>query len=211
MSHRWTAACALALGGVLLAAVGCWGTGAKRMPQSKFSPTAGADAIKLYDTNNDGKISGPELDKASALKAAIAQIDSRHTGEITADMIDARVGEWVKTKLARMTVSCTVQRNGRPLGDVTVTFVPEKYLGPNVLQATGKTDKHGIAMLSIPTTGPRDPPGVGPGFYRVVVTSDKMKIPEQYSTEAKTTLGQEVAQDAEGIKNMKGIKFNLKF
>jgi hypothetical protein len=181
------------------------------MPQSKFSNTAGADAMAMYDTDKDGKISGAELDKAAPLKAAIAQIDPGRTGAITADMIQARVDQWVKTKLARMTVSCTVQRNGRPLGDVTVTFVPETYLGPKVLQATGKTDKHGIAMLSIPTTGPRDPPGVGPGLYRVTVTSDKVKIPEQYSNADNTVLGQEVAQDAEGIKNMKGIKFNLKF
>ena len=110
-----------------------------------------------------------------------------------------------------MTVSCTVTAQRQAAAGATVTFVPEKFLGDKVETATGKTDKHGIAMLSMPTTGPRDPPGVGPGLYRVVITKEGVKIPDKYSTEANTVLGQEVAHDAEGIQNMKGIKFNLKF
>jgi hypothetical protein len=181
------------------------------MPQDKFSSAAGTDAIATYDTNKDGKLSGEELDKCPAVKAAIAQIDPSGKGEITADMIDTRVKQWIDTKLARMTVSCTVTRNGAPLAGATVKFVPEKFLGDKVKEATGKTDKHGIAMMSIPTVGPRDPPGVGPGLYRIVITKDGVKIPDKYSTEANTILGQEVANDAKGIRDMKGIKFELKF
>ena len=210
MSHRWMTGCALVLGGLLLASMGCWGSGAARMYPKEISSSASADAMKMYDTNKDGKISGDELDKAPALKAAIAQLDPSGKGEITADMIDTRIKAWKDTKLARMTVSCTVTRNGHPFPDATVTFVPEKFLGPKVETGTGKTDAHGIAMLSVPTTG-RQPPGMGPGFYRVVITKEGMKIPEKYSTEANTVLGQEIARDAEGIQNMKGIKFNLKF
>jgi hypothetical protein len=181
------------------------------MPQDKFSSSAGADAIATYDTNKDGKLSGEELDKCPAIKAAIAQIDPEGKGEITADMIKARVAQWVKTKLARMTISCTVTRNGAPLAGATVKFIPEEFLGKAVKEATGTTDAHGIAMMSIPTTGPREPPGVGPGLYRVVVTKEGMSIPDQYSNVDKTVLGQEVANDAKGIRDMKGIRFNLKF
>ena len=110
MSHRWTTGCALALGSVLLVSVGCWGGGAKRMYPKEISSSAGADAVKMYDTNKDGKISGDEIFKCPALKAAIAQIDPSGKGEITADMIDARIKAWKDTKLARMTVSCTVSR-----------------------------------------------------------------------------------------------------
>ena len=39
-----------------------------------------------------------------------------------------------------------------------MTFVPEKFLGPAVETGTGKTDAHGIAMLSVPTVG-REAPG----------------------------------------------------
>ena len=211
MSHRWTTGCALALGCVLLASVGCWGGPAKRMPQAKFSSNAGTDAIATYDTNKDGKISGTELDKCPALKAAMAQIDPSGKGEITAAMIDARVKNWIDTKLARMTVSCSVMRNGKPFAGAIVTFVPEKFLGDQVQPASGKTDKYGTTTLSVATTGPHDPPGIGPGFYRVVITKEGVKIPEKYSTEANTVLGQEVARDAEGIQNMKGIKFKLTF
>ena len=185
-------------------------TAPRRMPQSRFSPSAGAEAIKMYDANHDGKISGEELDKCPALKAALAQIDPAGKGEITADMIDARVRDWVDSKLARMTISCTVLRNGKPLPGATVKFVPEKFLGPNVQPGTGKTDTHGIAMLSVALSG-REPPGMGPGLYRVVITKEGAEIPEKYSTEANTVLGREVARDAEGIQNMQGIKFNLKF
>ena len=52
---------------------------------------------------------------------------------------------------------------------------------------------------------------MGPGLYRVVITKDGVKIPEKYSTEANTVLGQEIARDAAGIGDMKGIKFKLEF
>ena len=73
--------------------------------------------------------------------------------------------------------------------------------------AAGKTDQNGMAMLSVPTKGPGDPPGVAPGFYRVEITAPGMNIPAKYNTE--TTLGQEVALDAKGIQE--GINFDLKF
>jgi hypothetical protein len=195
---------------MLLVCAGCWPGGAARINPKKISASASADAMQMYDTNKDGKISGEELLKCPALKAAIAQIDPSGKGEITADMIDARIKAWKDTKLARMTVSCRVTRNGRPFPGATVTFVPEKFLGPEVQTATGKTDPQGNAMLSIPTEG-RQAPGMGLGFFRVVITKEGLTIPEKYSTEANSILGQEVARDAAGIGDMKGIKFDLKF
>ena len=84
-----------------------------------------------------------------------------------------------------------VTRNGSPLPGATVTFIPEKFLGPNVKPATGKTGRTGMAMLSMVDSPP--PPGVAPGLYRVVVTVPGMNIPAKYSSEADTVLGQEVA------------------
>jgi hypothetical protein len=211
MSHRWTAGCALVLCCVTLASVGCWGSHPSRMEQAKFSSNAGADALATYDTNKDGKISGEELFNCPSLKAAINQLDPNKTGEVTAAMIDARVKSWIDTKISRQNFSCTVLRNGKPFADATVTFIPEKFLGPAVLPAKGKTGKTGIASISVQTTGPRDPAGIGPGFYRVVITKEGTNIPDKYSKEATTTLGQEIARDAEGFQNMKGVKFNLKF
>jgi hypothetical protein len=214
MSHRWMVGCALILGALLAVNAGCWGRGQERVkPPPIDAAAAGAEAIKMYDTNKDGMISGAELDKCPAVKAALAKIDTSGKGEVTADMITARVRKWQESRLGKMSLGCSVTRNGQPLEGATVTFVPEKFLGDKVPKATGKTDSHGMAMLSVAvgtsSTGRREPPGVAPGLYRVVITKAGMDIPPQYSTEAGTILGQEVAMDAKGIQE--GIKFNLKF
>jgi hypothetical protein len=181
----------------------------RRFPVPKIDAKgAGAKAIELYDANHDGKLSGEELDKCPGLKAALHEVDPDGSGEITADMIAARIEAWQRSKLARMTVSCKVLLDGEPMAGAEVKFVPEKFLGKNLKVATGKTDANGMAMLSIPTVGPGDPPGVAPGFYRVEITKADEKIPAEYNTD--TIFGQEVATDAKNIKNMQGIKFELK-
>jgi len=170
----------------------------------------GAEAIKQFDANHDGKLSGKELEKCPGLKAAIAQIDRSGKGEITAKKIAARIKAWQDSKLGRMSLGCAVMHNGEPLEGAEVKFVPEKFLGKNVKTAKGKTDANGMAMLSVPTRatgGLREPPGVAPGFYRVEITKAGEKIPAKYNTE--TIFGQEVAMDAKGIQE--GIKFDLKY
>jgi hypothetical protein len=189
--------------------------GPKRVvPPSIDAVAAGNDAIKMYDTNHDGKISGAELDKCPAIKAAIVQIDPSGKGEVTADMITARIKKWQESKLGKMSLGCRITRNGAALAGATVTFVPEKFLGPNLKPATGKTDQNGMAMLSVAPTNtapgaPREPPGVAPGLYRIVVTVQGTNIPPKYSTEEGSILGQEVAMDAAGIQQ--GLKYDLKF
>lgn len=184
----------------------------KRMPTRLIPPsidaeTAGKKAIELFDTNKDGKLSGKELDKCPGLKAALGTVDTDHQGEITAEMIAERIRAWQRSKLGRMSLSCTVLHKGKPLDAASVRFVPEEFLGENVKAASGKTDKNGVAMISIAITDRQDPPGVAPGLYRVEITKNGEKIPAIYNTE--TTLGQEVALDANGIQE--GIKFNLDY
>jgi hypothetical protein len=179
-------------------------------PPNIDAAAAGAEAIKQFDTDHDGKISGEELDKCPGLKAAIDNIDRSGNEEITAEKITARIKAWQDSKLGRMSLACRVTHNGEPLAGAIVKFVPEKFLGDNLKVATGKTDAHGMAMLSIPATsgdGPRLPPGVAPGFYRVEITKVGEDIPAKYNTE--TVFGQEVAIDAKGIQQ--GIKFDLKY
>jgi hypothetical protein len=179
------------------------------LPPAIDAEKAGAEAIKQFDANHDGKLSGDELDKCPGVKAALAEIDSAGKGEVTAAMITARIKAWQATKLGRMSVFCKVTHNGKPLEGAIVKFVPEKFLGPNMQPAIGKTDGHGLAMISVKTVGPRDPPGVGPGLYRVEITKPGEAIPAEYNTA--TIFGQEVAQDAKGIKDMTGIKFDLDY
>ena len=214
MSHRWMVGCALALGSLLVASVGCLHTPDRVKPPAIDAAAAGAEAIKMYDTNKDGKISGEELDKCPAIKAALAQIDPSGKGEVTADMITARIRKWQETKVGKMPLSCTVTRNGQPLEGATVTLVPEKFLGSEIKPATGTTTANGMAMLSIAidtsSTGQRESGGVAPGLYRVVITKQGMDIPAKYSAEASTVLGVEAAQDT-ARNRMGGIKFDLNF
>ena len=176
------------------------------MPSISAS-SAGSEAIEMYDADKDGRISGAELDKCPALKAAMAQIDKTGEGAITADMITERIKAWQNSKLGRMSLRCTVLHNGRPLPNAEVRLMPEKFLGENVKTAQGKTDRDGMAMLSVETTDRSDRPGVTPGLYRVEITKAGENIPAKYNTE--TTLGQEVALDAVGVRE--GIRFNLAY
>ena len=187
--------------------LGCSRGPGRLHPPSISASSAGSAAIEMYDIDKDGKISGAELDKCPALKAALAQIDTSGKGAITADMITERIKAWQNSKLGRMSLSCTVLRNGRPLPDAEVRFVPEKYLGENVKMAQGKTDRNGVAMISVETIDRSDPPGVAPGLYRIEIAKAGENIPAKYNTE--TTLGQEVALDAAGIRE--GIRFNLAY
>lgn len=209
MSLRTMSGCILALG--LILATGCSNAPPRLKPPAINASAAGSQAMEMYDTDKDGKISGAELDKCPALKAAIGQIDDTGEGVVTAAKITARVKKWQDSKLGRMSLSCTVLRNGAPLSDAEVKFVPEKFLGDEIKTASGKTDKNGVAMISVPVAERvegklPDPPGVAPGLYRVEVTKGS-EVPAKYNTE--TTLGQEVALDAKGIQE--GIKFNLSY
>ena len=171
---------------------------------------AAQKAMDLFDTNKDGKISGAELDKAPGLKASLKVMGTDANKGITYDMIAARVQKWKDSLIGRQSVSCMVTRNGAPLVDATVKFVPEKFLSEYLtVTPVGKTNQSGMAMISLPTTpGPDgDPPGIGPGIYRVEITKDGENIPAQYNTA--TTLGQEVSLD--NIDMQMGVKFNLKY
>ncbi len=202
MSYRMTTGAVLAFVGLLVVCTGC-PSGPGRVYPPGYNSSAGSDAIAAFDTNKDGKISGDELNKCPGLKAALARLDPSGKGEVTADMITARIQAWKNSKLGRMSYSCSVTYNGRPLAGAEVKLVPEKFLGEYVKTAVGKTDQNGMAMISTGDT----PPGIAPGFYRVEITKDGLNIPAKYNTD--TILGAEVAQDAQEI--MEGVRFNLSF
>lgn len=191
---------------VLLVVVGCFAKKPKRILAPKISPrSAAAQAMEMYDTNKDGKLDSAELERCPALKDALKRIDKAGEGTITAAKIAARIQEWQTSRAGRMSLFCYVRWQGQPLADADVKFVPEKFLGSQIQPATGKTDAQGIAMMSIETKGPDDPPGVAPGFYRVEITKPGMNIPGRYNSA--TTLGFEAAADITAP--VMGNKFDL--
>ena len=201
MSSRMIAGFALAF--VVLVIAGCTNRPGRVYPPD-YSSSAGADAIAAFDTNKDGKISGAELDKCPGVKAALARLDPSGKGEVTADMITARIQAWKDSRTGRTSFSCSVTQNGRPLVGADVKLVPEKFLGDYVKTAVGKTDQNGMAMISIPGI---TPPGIAPGLYRVEITKSGVNIPAKYNKD--TILGVEIAQDAAELQE--GVRFDLKF
>jgi hypothetical protein len=205
MSVRLAMVCVLAVG--LFVATGCQRTPARLYPPDINASAAGTQAMETYDADKNGTLSGAELDKCPALKSAMARIDTTGEGSITAAKITARIQAWQKSKLARIPVTCSVLHNGKPLADADVKLVPEKFLGPNMQTASGHTDKNGVVMPSVPTTGREDPPGAAPGFYRVEITKAGESIPAKYNTE--TTLGVEVASGVAELRE--GLRCDLKY
>jgi len=193
---------------------------------------AGYAALGQYDANDDGKISGPELDKAASLKSNLANIDLDNDHAVTADEIADRIRQWQKTKIlqTRTPIHCTVYHNKQFLADAEVKLVPEKFLGNKLKIAKGKTNANGMAILVMEDAKPDDSPGVGPGFYRVEITkkADEItakrnreaairnhqdpskadeEIPAKYNTN--TILGLDTTMDNPLIR--KGVRFDLDY
>jgi hypothetical protein len=171
--------------------------------------TAGEEAVKQYDADGDGKIAGVELDKASSLKSNLAAIDADGDKALTADEIAARVRSWRTSKtLARRTpLHCKVYHDKVPLADADVRLVPEKFLGDKMAIVRGKTSRNGVAFLTVEGSAPDDPPGVGPGFYRVEITKAGEEIPAKYNTD--TILGLDTSMDNPLL--LKGVRFDLEY
>ena len=132
------------------------------------------------------------------------QVDTDHDGKISAAEIAARIRSWGDSQIGRMAIRCTVTRHGKPLVAAVVQFVPEKFLGGALTTAAGTTDSLGTAMIA-GSGGEPSLRGVSPGFYRVEITKVGEKIPAQYNTA--TTLGEEVARDAENSE--REVRFDL--
>jgi hypothetical protein len=170
---------------------GCFGGGPPREVGPSYDAAGiGAAAIKEYDANGDGAISGPELDKVPGIQDAISHYDTNGDKRVTADTIAARIQQWVDSRVQLMTTTCIVLLDDKPLDGATVTYDPEKFMGPDIPPATGKTSPTGAAVPQI-----EGKHGLRLGVYKVRISklgpNGKDMIPARYNTE--TTLGTEVA------------------
>jgi hypothetical protein len=184
--------------------LGCGRAPSRVVPEAPAS-NAGAAAVTAHDADKNGLLDESELQRAPGLKAALKQADTDGDGRLSAAEIDARISAWAKSKVGRMSVACIVMRQGTPLADAEVRFVPESFLGSALPTATAKTNAQGLAMPSAPQSEEK-PPGVPPAFYRVEITTAAGDIPASYNT--MTTLGAEVAPDVSALM-MGPLRFEL--
>jgi len=162
----------------LMVIVGCDGRPGRIHPPKINPATAAAEAMKQYDTNQDGKIDKEELTKCSFFNSLAKD------GVVTSDAIVAELTKWKDLNLGRVKWDANITHNKKPVTKATVKLVPEKFLGANMIAAEGVTDDFGGVTLSVPRKSVDDPRGVQLGFYRLEVTKDGESIPAKYNTES---------------------------
>ncbi|MGA2032836.1 MAG: EF-hand domain-containing protein, partial [Thermoguttaceae bacterium] len=165
-------------------------------PPPKWPTLTAADvadrALQEFDANHDGKLDATELKQAPGLRAALATMDSNHDGVLTREEIVARVGKWLESPQSVAARRVSVFLDDQPLDGATVTFEPEKCMGPDYQPCTG-VSKGGRCL---PQGSNSDHAGLYVGLYRVRVSKQvdgKETIPARYNTQ--TELGLEAAPD----------------
>ena len=156
--------------------------------------SAARAAMDQYDTNHDGKIDANELKQCPALAQALGRMDTNHDGALALDEITAYLQQWKESPAVVLGGGVQVFLDGQPLAGATVSYEPEKFMGPAYQASSGTTDTSGFAEMK-----GQDPkyPGLYLGFYRVRVSKTeggKESLPARYNTE--TTLAKEVSPDA---------------
>ena len=133
------------------------------------------------------------------------KIDTDGDGMLTAEEIAARIQYWLDSPTVVNTCDPLITLNGRLLVGATVTFEPEKFLGPAYSVSEGTSDEYGRAYIKGP-----DPmyPGLQLGFYRVKISkvvNGRETIPARYNSN--TELGHEETEYVEGVGS---LRFSLR-
>jgi len=177
---------------VALVAGGCGGPARVPVPRYDADGMAKA-AMAEYDKNGDGKLDEKELEASPALKNALNNINA--AGErksfLTEEDIAERLRLFKQANVGLRGVRCSVTRGNELVQGVTVTYVPEAFMGGVVKAGTAVSDKMGIAA---PRVEGEDVDGVSLGFYKIELSlkdsSGKETLPAKYNTS--TVFGQEV-------------------
>jgi hypothetical protein len=159
---------------------------------------AGRQALAEYDTNNDGFLDAAELERCPALKGALKELDTDNDGRLSADEIAARLTAFQATQTGLVAIPCRVTLNDKPLAGATVTLVPEKFMGPAFMPATGVSDAKGAVLLRVEG---QELPGIPWGYYRIEVSRKNAAgaetLPARYNV--RSVLGQEVKPDSRSL------------
>ena len=170
-------------------AVGC-SRGPSRVAAPDWDPSDLAERILTeLDKNADSQISQEELQAAPGLAAGARLIDADKNSQLSREEIETRLTEYAERRIGARTHSFQISYKGRPVPDADVVFMPEPILEGLIEPARGKTDSEGLVA---PETDGLGVPAMRVGYYRVQVTSPKIKIPAKYQNE-NTPLGTEVS------------------
>jgi len=200
LTLRWLGILGVGVG--LIISTGCSGPATVIAPD--YSPAATATAaFSEYDKNNDGKLDEKELESCPALKSSLAQLDKDGDKAISKDELIASLGEFARSKVSLMTARCNVTREGQPLANAEVKFIPEKFHGTAIKPAAGKSNQQGVVELRCEGN---TLPGLSLGFYRVEISlkdeAGQETIPASFNSQ--TTLGQIVTSQMRG-----GLEINI--
>jgi hypothetical protein len=188
------------LSALSLLSAGCSGG----VSQPSLAPAeVGRQAVAAYDKNGDGFLDAKELEDCPALGKSLSILDKDGDGKLSAQEIADRVQSYLDSRIALTGVVCRVLLDNQPLEGATVTFEPEKFMGPNIKPASGVADQNGAVQLQ--AVGETFA-GVHLGFYRVRISkkdaAGRELVPSRYNTH--TTLGQEVGPGKKKKKRAKG-------
>ena len=172
---------------------GCSGGPQVVKPPKINVSSAAQQAIELYDTNHDGKLSQEELAKCPAILISLDGYDTNHDKFVDQQEIQDHLAYLLRNGTGATQLACNVSYQGNPLAGAKVVFEPEPYLGNDIQTAQGVTNKAGAAELGMP---PEKAPAalknmklIQYGTYKVRITHPTINLPAKYNTE--TTLGYE--------------------
>jgi hypothetical protein len=172
---------------------GCSGGPEGVKPPKINASSAAQQAIELYDTNHDGKLSQEELAKCPGILISLDGYDTNHDKFVDQQEIQDHLEYLLRNGTGATQLACNVTYQGSPLAGAKVVFEPEPYLGNDIQTAEGVTNNTGAAGLGMP---PEKAPAalknmklIQYGTFKVRITHPTIKLPPKYNTE--TTLGYE--------------------
>src|SRR5439155_20742612 len=126
-----------------------------------------------------------------ALKFALPLIVNEKRGYLTEEDIAERLRHFQESNVGLMGTRCRVTRGEVGVPGVTVTFIPEKFMGDVIKPGSGISNNDGYVNLA---TGPEDLPGLSLGYYRVEVSlkdaAGNETLPARFN--ARSSVGMEI-------------------